>query len=196
MDVDVLLHSGWLLPVLAALVAVDAPFPMLPSEPMLMSAVALAFGAHDVGVVLGLFAAALLGSLAGDLFVFSLGRSSRRVAAENGLTRWVCRNIVRRPGLTLVGARFLPAGRLVSTLAAGRYGVPVGRFLPWSLVSSVMWSGYILAVGMLLGPLTHGDPLRSLLAGLAMAAVTAGAFSLAQRLRPRSLRVDPGEAVP
>jgi membrane-associated protein len=190
-DVNLLLHSGWLLPVLAALVAVDAPFPMLPSEPMLLSAAALAFGAQDAAVVLGLFAAALLGSLAGDLFVFGLGRTSRRVTAESGLSRWVCRNVVHRTGLTLVGARFLPAGRLVSTLAAGRYGVPVGRFLPWSLVSSLAWSGYILAAGMLLGPLTHGDPLRSLLAGLAMAAVTAGAFSLARRLRARSPRADP-----
>lgn len=187
MDVNVLLHSGWLLPVLAVLVAVDAPFPMLPSEPLLLSAAALAFAAHDTAVVLGLFGAALLGSLAGDLLVFALGRSSRRVTAESRLSRWVCRNVVHRTGMTLVGARFLPAGRLVSTLAAGRYAVPVGRFLPWSLVSSLAWSGYILAVGLLLGPLTHGDPLRSLLAGLAMAAVTAGLFSVAQRLRSAPL---------
>lgn len=189
---DELLYSGWLLPVLAALVAVDAPFPVLPSEPLLMSAAALAFGARDLLIVLGLFGAALLGSVTGDLATFALGRSSRRVTRENRLSRWVCANVVLRTGVTLVGARFLPAGRLVSTLAAGRYGVPLQRFLPWSVVSSMTWSGYILTVGLLIGPLTHGDPLRSVLAGLAMAGVTAGLFWLVERVRrvrDRAVRV-------
>ncbi len=88
-------------------------------------------------------------------------------------------------GGLLVGARFLPAGRLVSTVAAGRYGVPVRRFLPWSLASSVAWSVYILAFGLALGPLTHGDPLRSMAAGMFTAALTAGLFHLGGRLRAR-----------
>lgn len=184
-DVDVLLHSGWLVPALAALVAVDGPFPIVPSEPLLMSASVLAFGTGDLPVVLALFAAALVGSLVGDIVMFALGRSSRRLTRENGLTRWVCANVVRRTGMTLVGARFLPAGRLVSTVAAGRYGVPVGRFLPWSLASSVVWSVYILSFGLVLGPLTHGDPLRSMAAGMCTAVMTAGLFGLVGRLRAR-----------
>jgi membrane-associated protein len=44
MDVALLLHSAWLLPVLA----LDGPFPVLPSEPLLMTASAVAFGGHDV----------------------------------------------------------------------------------------------------------------------------------------------------
>lgn len=185
MDVDVLLHSGWLIPALAALVAVDGPFPIVPSEPLLMSASVLAFGAGDIPVVLGLFVAALLGSVVGDVAMFALGRSSRRLDRENGLSRWVCANVVNRTGMTLVGARFLPAGRLISTVAAGRYGVPVHRFLPWSLASSVAWSVYILAFGLALGPLTHGDPLRSMAAGMSTAALMAGLFHLAGRLRTR-----------
>lgn len=180
---DAFLHGGWLWPMLAALVALDAPFPVVPSEPILMSASALAFGAGDAIAVFGMFTAASLGSVVGDLLVFVLGRTSRRVTAENRLSRWVCANVVRRPGVTLVGARFVPAGRLVSTLAAGRYGVSTQRFLCWSVVGSLVWAGYILAVGRLLGPLTHGDPLRSVLAGLAMAGITAGLFSLVERWR-------------
>jgi membrane protein DedA with SNARE-associated domain len=187
MDVAMLVHSAWLLPVLALLVAVDGPFPVVPSEPLLMTASAVAIGAQDVPMALGLFAAAFAGSVAGDHLLFALGRTSRSLArpGSGGIAGWVRRNIVRRPAVTIVGARFVPAGRLVSTTAAGRYGLSPARFLPCSIVSSALWACYIMGVGLLLGPLTGGDPVRGLVAGIAMGAVTAGAFALAERLRAR-----------
>jgi membrane-associated protein len=42
----------------------------------------------------------------------------------------------------------------------------------------------MMAVGLLLGPFTGGDPLRGLVAGVAMGALTAGVFALVDRLRP------------
>jgi membrane-associated protein len=187
MDVALLLHTGWLLPALALLVALDGPFPVLPSEPLLMTASAAAIGAHDVPMVMGLLAAAFAGSVAGDHLMFALGRTSRRLVrpGQGGIARWVRRNIVRRPAVTIVGARFVPAGRLVSTTAAGRYGLSPRRFLPCSLASSALWAGYMMGVGLLLGPFTAGDPLRGLMAGIALGALTAGAFTLVDRLRRR-----------
>jgi membrane protein DedA with SNARE-associated domain len=184
------LHSVWLLPVLVVLIAADAPFPVLPSETLLMSASAAAFGIGDVHGVIGLFLAALVGSAAGDLLTFGLGRSSNRVLfrgvdAECGLSVWVRQNLFRRPGVALVGARFVPGGRLVSTAAAGRVGLPLRRFVPGSLASSALWGIYMLMIGLLLGPIVGGNPLLSLAAGLVMAVLTAGGFALAQRLRRR-----------
>ena len=182
-----LLHSAWLLPVLVIMIAVDGPFPMLPSETLLMSAAALAFGSHDTAAVAGLFVAAVVGSMIGDVAVFGLGRSSQRVVAltdaDVGISGWVRRHVLARPGVVLVGARLMPGGRLVSTAAAGRFGLPLHRFLPWSLASSAVWSCYMLLVGLALGPMTGGRPLPCLAAGVVMAVVTAGAFALAQRLR-------------
>jgi membrane-associated protein len=43
----------------------------------------------------------------------------------------------------------------------------------------------MLAVGMLLGPLTGGNPLLSLVAGIVMAIVTAAGFAVVQRMRTR-----------
>ena len=185
MDVALLVHSAWLLPALALLVVLDGPFPVVPSEPLLMTASAIAVGRHDVPMALGLFAAAFVGSVAGDHLLFTLGRSSRRLARPGGggVAGWVQRNIGRRPAVTIVGARFVPAGRLVSTTAAGRYGVAAHRFLPCSLASSALWAGYMMAAGLLLGPLTGGDPLLGLAAGITMGAVVAGAFAVAERLR-------------
>lgn len=190
---DAALHSPWLLPLLVVLIALDGPFPVLPSETLLMSASALAFGEHRMLVVVGLFAAALIGSVLGDLLVFGLGRSSHRILAraidaECGLSAWVRRHLLLRPGIALVGARFVPGGRLLSTAAAGRYGLPLRRFLPWTIASSAAWSVYMLVVGMLLGPLTGGNPLLSLLAGVVMALLTGGIFGLVRLIRRRRSR--------
>jgi len=187
---DACLHSLWLLPVLAVMIAADGPVPVLPSETILMSAAAAAFGIHDVRGTVGLFVAALVGSIAGDLLAFWLGRSSNRLLpaaahADCGLGHWVRANLFHRPVVALVGARLLPGGRLVSTAAAGRVGLPLRRFLPGSLVSSAVWSVYMLAVGMLLGPMVGGNPFLSLAAGVVMAVLTAGGFAVIQRLRAR-----------
>ncbi|MHA6795892.1 DedA family protein [Pseudonocardia bannensis] len=187
---DTVLHSVWLLPVLALLIAVDAPFPVLPSETLLMSAAAAAFGVGDMPAIAGLFLAALIGSLFGDLITFGLGRSSHRVLrgvtdSECGLSAWVRRNLFRRPEVALIGARFMPGGRLISTAAAGRVRLPLSRFLPGSLASSALWSIYMLVVGLLLGPIVGGNPLLSLAAGLVMAGLTAGGFEIGRRLRAR-----------
>ena len=187
-----LLHSPWLLLVLALLIAIDGPFPVLPSETLLLSAVALAAAQRDVAGVGALFAASVLGSVLGDLFVYWLGRSSHWVigrAADSGeLAGWVRRHLLGRPALALVGARLLPGGRLVSTAAAGRFGLGLPRFVPWSVVSSAVWACYMLLVGLALGPVTGGKPLMCLAAGVFMALVTAGGFALAQRVRARRRR--------
>jgi membrane protein DedA with SNARE-associated domain len=185
---DAVMRSSWLLPLLVVMIAVDAPFPVLPSETILMSAATTAFGGGDVGMVVGLFVAALAGSVLGDAVVFWLGRCShkllsRTVDTEYEVSAWVRRHMLRRPGIALVGARFVPGGRLVSTAAAGRFGLPVRRFLPWSVVSSAAWSAYMLLIGLALGPVTGGDPLLSLFAGVVMAVVTAAGFALVSKLR-------------
>jgi membrane-associated protein len=187
MDVTLLLHTGWLVPVLALLVVLDGPFPVLPSEPLLMTASAVAVGSQDVPMALGLLVAALAGSVAGDHLMFGLGRSSRRLVqpGTSRLALWVRRNVGLRPAVTIVGARFLPAGRLISTTAAGRFGLALRRFTPCSVASSTLWACYIMGVGLLLGPFTAGDPLRGLLAGTAMACITGGTFALVGRLRDR-----------
>jgi membrane-associated protein len=122
------------------------------------------------------------------------------VPREGGIAGWVRRNVAHRPAATIVGARFVPGGRLVSTTAAGRYGVGLRRFLPCSLASSALWSVYMMGVGLLLGPLTAGDPLRGLAAGLVLGGLTAGVFTVADRLRSlraRSAgsRVEPVQAL-
>lgn len=192
------LHSMWLLPVLMVMIACDGPLPILPSETLLLAGLAVALAEHNVAALAGLFVVAVVGSILGDLVVFGLGRSSRRVFAagadaEFPLTGWVRRNVLCRPGVTMVGARFVPGGRLVSTAAAGRYGLPLPVFLPWSAASSVAWSVYMTLVAMLINPLTDGSPLSAFLAGIAVAVLTAAGFAAAKAVQTRrGARVEPG----
>jgi membrane protein DedA with SNARE-associated domain len=194
---DAVLHSVWLLPVLTVLIALDGPFPVLPSETLLTIGAAAAFGIGDVPGVVGLFAAAVVGSMLGDLLVYSLGRTSNRVlrgagTREDGLGAWVRRNLYTRPIVACVGARLVPGGRLVSTAACGRVRLPLRMFLPASAASSGVWSVYMLLVGAVLGPITGGNPLLCLLAGVVMAGVTAGGFEIGRRVhrRVRSRRAE------
>ncbi|MDN5748858.1 MAG: VTT domain-containing protein [Pseudonocardia sp.] len=185
-SLEAVVHSTWLLPVLVVMIAVDAPFPVLPSETLLMTAVAGAFAADDVPFVLALFVAAVLGSVTGDLITFGLGRTSHRLIAGSAAGGARVRgHLLRRPGAVLVGARFLPGGRLVSTAAAGRFGLRVRPFLIWSSVSSSAWAVYMLGVGRALEPMTGGDPLLCVLGATALALVTGGLFAVGRRMSAR-----------
>ena len=179
------LDGGWLLPLLALAVLADGPLPFLPSEPLLLSSVAWAGGAGYGGRIAAVAAAAFVGSVVGDAVLYVLGRSSHRFLRGRRDGTWVRRHLHRRPVLTLVAVRFLPGGRLVSVAAAGRVRLGVRRFVPATLTSSAVWCGYMTGMGLLIAPLTRGDPLWSLLAGLGMAAVIGLVGESARRLAGR-----------
>ncbi|WP_103382332.1 DedA family protein [Pseudonocardia dioxanivorans] len=183
----VVLHSPWLPLALVVLVALDGPFPPLPSETVLMTAYATAFASGNLLMVGELAVSALLGCLLGDLLVHTLGRSStrlvRRVDRAGPVASWVSATMLARPVVALVAARFMPSGRLLSTAIAGRVGVPVRRFVPGSVTSSTLWGAYMMTAGLLLGPVVGNDPLVGLAVGAGMAVVTASAFGLACRVR-------------
>jgi membrane-associated protein len=189
---EAVVHSAWLLPALVLMIAVDGPVPMLPSETLLMTAAAVAFAEGDAGMLGGLFAAAVVGSLAGDLLTYGLGRSSNRLIAGSSTgscASWVRRHLLDRPGPVLVGARFVPGGRLVSTAAAGRFGLALRRFVPWSLASSAAWAAYMLVVGRVLEPMTGGDPVLCVAGAAALAVLTAAVFAIGRRLVRRRTTV-------
>jgi membrane protein DedA with SNARE-associated domain len=73
--------------------------------------------------------------------------------------------------------------------------LPMRMFLPATAVSSAVWSVYMLLVGAVLGPITRGNPILCLLAGIGMAGVTAGGFEIARRVRRRILARRAAEAL-
>lgn len=128
--------QAWLLnsaagPLVFVLAGVDlalaALLVVLPTQVLLvaLATLLLAHGAGLLGLAL-LFVAALAGTWAGDLTVYTL---ARRVPL--GRHPWLSRGRIGRartalrtrftadPGPVLVGARFLPLGRIATVLLAG-----------------------------------------------------------------------------
>ncbi|ALE84992.1 DedA family protein [Pseudonocardia sp. HH130629-09] len=181
-----LLQSPWLVPLLAVAVMCDGPFPFLPSEPVLFSATAAALADGDRWRIVALFGAAVVGSLLGDALLYGAGRSSHSVVRAtrrgDGTGAWIRRHLHRRPITALVATRLLPGGRLASVSAAGRVRLPLRAFLPATVASALVWSTWMTGIGVLVGPITRGDPLMSVLAGVVLAALVASVAAAARAL--------------
>lgn len=171
--------SPWLLVVLFVVTVVDGFFPPVPSETVLVAAAAVSVsaGGSDLAA-LGLVAA--LGAAVGDNIAFLLGRrigTSRwawmrrpRVAAAFGHAE---RALDERGAALILGARYIPVGRVAVNMSAGAFGYPWRRFLPLSVLAGLGWSALSLAIGLLAGKWVEDQPVVGAAIGVAIA-VTLG----------------------
>lgn len=125
---DLLHHtvaSPWVYLVIFTVTAVDAFFPAVPGETVVITAAVFAAGGEPNLVAVIVVAA--LGALAGDHVSYAVGRgggahraarlpadSRRRAGSE-----WARRALDRRGGMILTTARYLPGGRTAVTLTMG-----------------------------------------------------------------------------
>jgi membrane-associated protein len=190
--------SPWTLVGLFAFIVVDAFFPPVPSETLVvaLAAVSRAGGAPDPWVLLGVSA---VGAVVGDSIAWWLGArlrlNERAWAARARVARMIAaasRMLHRRPAALLLSARYIPVGRVVVNMTAGATGFPWRRFVPLSAVAGVCWAVYSVGIGMLAAGWTEDDPL--LAAGLAIvvalalgAAIDWGVRGVQRLLRRRAL---------
>jgi membrane protein DedA with SNARE-associated domain len=185
-DIAAVLSSVWLLPMLALMVTADGPLPVLPSEALIMIATSSAMSRAATDALVALFLAITVASMAGDALNYGIGKWSRRMPAADltagGRVGRIRERLVRRPGAALVVARFIPGGRLVSTVGAGRAGVPFSLFVPWTVVSSSLWAVYMMSLGVGIGAMTLGNPWVSLAAAIVVSLGLGVAFEAGRRL--------------
>ena len=167
--------SPWLYPVMFAVAALDGFFPPVPSEAVLVAAAAVAASSGGPDVVL-LCAAAGAGAALGDNLAYLLGRTAatrrwrwlqhpRVVAAVS----WARATLERRGALLIIGARYIPAGRVAVNMSAGAVRYPWRRFLPLSIVAAVSWTLYSAGIGLIAGHWLADQPVVSAIAGVAVA---------------------------
>lgn len=169
--------SPWLYLVLFAVTIIDGFFPPVPSETVLVAAAAVAASTGDGNLLLlGLVAA--VGAAIGDNIAFAIGR-------RLGTTRfaWMRRPRVaaafahaqhaldRRSATLILGARYIPVGRVAVNMSAGALDFAWRRFLPLSLVAGISWSAFSLAIGLLAGAWIKDQPLLSAGLGIVIALV-------------------------
>jgi membrane protein DedA with SNARE-associated domain len=174
--VDVVVSSGWVYTLILAIAALDAVFPLVPSEATVIAAAAFA-GAGELTFELVLLAGAA-GAVLGDNVAYLLGRVGQgpllgrllRSEAWRDRIRQAERLLRRRAGTIVVVSRFVPGGRTATMLSAGLIGLPWRRFLGYDLVAGVLWAGYAGLIGLIGGKAFADEPLHALALAFGLAA--------------------------
>jgi membrane protein DedA with SNARE-associated domain len=183
--------SPWIYLLVLAVVFVDAFFPPVPSESIVIAAAVAGVSVGQPNVALVVVFAAI-GAIAGDNLTFAIGRSvgldrfrwMRRPRMQAALG-WARRGLDRRAAVLLMTARYVPVGRVAVNLVAGASGFSRMRFLGLSILAGISWAAYSVTVGLLAGHLLHGNAFLGMLVGIAMGLATGVLVDAAIRLTAR-----------
>lgn len=169
--------SPWLYLVMFLTAVIDGFFPPIPSETVLVAAAAVAASTGEMNLPV-LIAVAALGAMIGDNIAYAIGRSvgttrfawmrRPRVAMAFGRAQ---RTLSRSGALLILGARYIPVGRVAVNMSAGALGYSWRRFLPLSIIGGVMWAAYSAGIGLLAGRWLEDQPLLSAVFAVAVALV-------------------------
>lgn len=169
--------SPWLLLVMFGTAVIDGFFPPIPSETVLVAASAVAVSGGDTSILL-LCIAAAVGATIGDNIAYAIGRAlgttrfrwmrRPRVAAAFARAQ---RTLMHRGAPLILGARYIPVGRVAVNMSAGALGYPWRRFLPISALAGATWAVYSAGLGVLAGHWLEGQPLLSAVLGIVLAVV-------------------------
>ncbi|SKC51954.1 DedA family protein [Krasilnikoviella flava] len=172
-----LVASAWAFPALFASTAADGFFPPVPGETVIIM---LAVGAETgSGVNLALVVlVAALGAWCGDQVAYALGRAlgTSRVPFLRGprgqrAVAWAARSFERRGASVVLGARFVPVGRMAVNVTAGAVGFPRRRFMGLSAVASVAWAGWSVLIGVVAAQPLGDHPLLAVAVGVVVGTV-------------------------
>lgn len=175
--IDVVTASAWVYPLILGVAALDAVFPLVPSEATVIAAAALA-GAGDLVLPL-ILASAAGGAVIGDNVAYLLGRLGREPVLARFLhsAMWQARlrraerMLRERSATIIVVSRFIPGGRTATMLSAGLVGLCWRRFAALDLAAGAVWAGYASLIGFAGGRAFADRPLHALLLAFGLAAV-------------------------
>lgn len=183
--------SPWLYLVMFATAVIDGFFPPIPSETVLVAAAAVAASTGETNLWL-LCAVAAFGAMIGDNIAYAIGRAvgtsrfawMRRPRVAAAFSR--AQNTLTRSGAPLIlGARYIPVGRVAVNMSAGALGYPWRRFLPLSAVAGATWALFSAGIGILAGHWLEDQPLLSAVFGIAFALVIGFAIDRVAAIRRR-----------
>ena len=186
------LHTGSALSYAIAVVlpALDAIFPLVPSETVIIALGVATAGSADPRLGL-LVACAAAGAFLGDNLSYFLGRRfgplvERRFFATGKGARqraWAERSLDRFGMQLIVVCRFIPGGRTAVTLSCGLIGYSRRRFILATAVAAIIWALYSFFIGRLGGAAFEGKPWAGFLVSLGATLVISGLIEGARRLR-------------
>ena len=179
--------------------ALDAVFPVLPSETAIIALGVATAGSADPRIAL-LVAFCAAGAFLGDNLCYLLGRrfgprvERRFFAGEKGQRRraWAERSLERYGMPLIVVCRFVPGGRTAVTLCCGLVGYQRRRFVIATAAAGTIWASYSFFIGRLGGRAFEDKPWAGLLLAFGATVVVSGLIEAFRRIRSaRSRGVTP-----
>ena len=190
--VDWISGSSWSYAIVFGFAVLDAFFPVVPSESLVVVAGTLA-GAGDLNVFVVILAAAS-GAIVGDNISYAIGkfvgeRTVKRLFSHEKAQRgfeWAEKQLEERGSYIIVVARFIPFGRTAVTFTAGyTRGLPWHRFIRYDVVAGVVWATYATMLGYVGGKQFEEQPWKGVLVGLAIAFTVAFSVEWIRKRRER-----------
>jgi membrane-associated protein len=189
---DTVASSDWAYVLIVLVAALDAVFPLVPSEATVIAAAALSAGGE---LVLGfVLVAGAGGAVIGDNVAYLLGRAGQRAFLHRffGSPRWrrlidaAEKQLQQRGGTIIAVSRFVPGGRTATMLSAGIVGFSWRRFACYDLLAGVLWATYASLIGWAGGRTFADEPIHGLLLAFAVAGALALVIECGRRLVRRA----------
>jgi membrane-associated protein len=198
--VDWVSGSNWSYLAVFGVAVLDAFFPLVPSESMVILAGALA-GAGDLNVFL-VIACAWSGAVAGDNVSYGIGKWAGEHTVKRLFSHekahagfdWAEEQLEQRGSYIILVARFIPFGRTAVTFTSGyTKGLPWHRFFRYDLLAGGVWATYATMLGYVGGKQFEQQPWKGVLVGLGVAFTLAFVIELVRKRRAK--RNPPAPAV-
>jgi membrane-associated protein len=199
--VDWVSGSNWSYLAIFGVAVLDAFFPLVPSESMVILAGALA-GAGDLNVLL-VIACAWGGAVVGDNISYGIGKWAGEHTVKRLFSHekahagfdWAEQQLEQRGSYIILVARFIPFGRTAVTFTSGyTKGLPWHRFFRYDVVAGGIWAAYATMLGYVGGKQFEQQPWKGVLVGLGVAFTLA--FVIEAIRKRRAKRHPPAPVAP
>ena len=182
----------WAYPIIFIVAVVDAFFPVVPSETVVIVGGNLA-SSNDLSLLLVILAGAT-GAILGDNISYGIGswvgehtvkRWFKSPKAHQRL-EWAERMLDERGAYIIIIARFIPGGRTAVTFSAGY--IPTfawRRFIVYDVVAGLIWATYAAMLGYFGGKTFEERPWIGLLIALVIALLAGLVVEAVRHLRQR-----------
>jgi membrane protein DedA with SNARE-associated domain len=187
----------WAYPIIFGVAVVDAFFPVVPSETVVIVGGNLA-SSGDLNLLLVILAGAT-GAVIGDNISYGIGTwvgehtVKRWFRSEKSQRRleWAERMLDERGAYIIIIARFIPGGRTAVTFSAGYIPTfPWRRFIVYDIVAGLIWATYAAMLGYFGGKTFEERPWLGLLMALAIAMLAGLVVEAVRHLRARERPAD------
>ena len=188
--------SSWSYFVIFIVAVIDAFFPLVPSETVLV--IGGSFAASGDLNLLFVILAGSAGAILGDNISYGIGtlvgeRTVKRwFRSEKAHKRleWAERTLDERGAYIIIIARFIPGGRTAVTFSAGYIPTfPWRRFIVYDIVAGVIWAAYAALLGYFGGKTFENHPFYGVLVALGIALTLGLVVEVVRHARARRRRV-------